>query len=133
MVFFKELDLKEGLEINGDSPEGCWRSHSLQGDWWIDVVPMVYSAIVRNRFPFSTPPFSLLQAIGSPDRSRLRAAHFRQRWSQSMQSTALARCEICATVTCEQRRPELTAGVSDVAFHRLHTTQKVNVTRNLAR
>lgn len=50
-VFFKELDLKAWLEINGDSLEGCWRSHSLQGDWWINVVPMVHFAIVRTDQP----------------------------------------------------------------------------------
>ena len=47
-VFFKELDLKAGLGINGDSLEAWWRSHSLKGDWWINVVPMVHFAIVRT-------------------------------------------------------------------------------------
>lgn len=42
-VFFKELDLKAGMEINGDPLEAQWRSHS---GWWINVVPMVHSAIV---------------------------------------------------------------------------------------
>lgn len=51
VCFLKKLDLRAGLEINGDSLEAQRRSHALQGDWRINVVPMVHFAIVRTDFP----------------------------------------------------------------------------------
>lgn len=47
-VFLRNWIWKQDWGSMGISLEAWWRSHSLKGDWWINVVPMVHFAIVRT-------------------------------------------------------------------------------------